>query len=303
MKALLASLVVAFACSSGVAAAVPPVPLLWEAQAEHGTVYLLGSFHLLKADDYPLHPSVEQAYARADRLVFEIDPAEMARPETLRAIQTMAKFNDARTLRRVISPRTAKQLRQFLGSDAALAAADPFKPWSMALTIAMGSMATMGLDPKLGLDQHFIQRAGADDKPVSGLETALEQIGALDGAPLEEQEAMLVEALAPLAEQRTRIYQMHDLWRAGDAAGLQQVVNKDMLQRTPRMYERLNRERNHKWLPQVVALLGETQTTLIVVGAMHLLGEDGLVEQLQRRGIHVRRVEATTASPALDEAA
>ena len=302
MKAWLASLVAAFACSSAVAAA-PPVPLLWEAQAENGTVYLLGSFHLLKADDYPLDPSVEHAYARADRLVFEIDPAEMARPETLHAIQAMAKFNDARTLRRVISPRTAKQLRQFLGSDAALAAADPFKPWSMALTIAMGSMATMGLDPKLGLDQHFIQRASADDKPASGLEKVMEQMGALDGAPLKEQEAMLVEALAPLADQRTRIYQMHDLWRAGDAEGLQQVVNKDMLERTPRMYELLNRERNHKWLPQVVAMLGETQTTLIIVGAMHLLGEDGLVEQLRRRGVQVRRVEATSASPALDEAA
>lgn len=302
MKTWLASLVLAFAWCSG-AGAAPPVPLLWEAQGEHGSVYLLGSFHLLKADDYPLHPVVEQAYAKANRLVFEIDPAEMARPETLRALQAMAKFSDARTLRRVISPRTAKQLRQFLGGDAALTAADPFKPWYMGITIAVGSMAAMGLDPKLGLDQHFIQRAATDDKPVSGLETALEQMGALDQAPLDEQEVMLVEALAPLAEQRTRIFQMHDLWRAGDEVGLQQAVNKDMLQRTPRMYELLNRERNRKWLPQVVALLGEAQTTLVVVGAMHLLGEDGLVEQLQRRGIQVRRVEAQTPSPALDEAA
>ncbi len=302
MKIWLVALVLAFVWSSG-AAAAPPVPLLWEAQGEHGTVYLLGSFHLLKEEDYPLHPVVEQAYAWADRVVFEVDPAEMARPETQRALQAMAKFGDARTLRRVLSRRTAKQLRQFLGSEAALAAADPFKPWYMGLTIAIGSMATMGLDPKLGLDQHFIQRAATDDKPVSGLETALEQMGALDRAPLPEQEAMLVEALAPLAEKRKRILRMHDLWRAGDAAGLQQVVNQDMLERTPRTYGLINRERNRKWLPQVVALLDEAQTTLVIVGAMHLLGEDGLVEQLQRRGIDVRRVEAMTPSPALDEAA
>src|SRR3546814_7555796 len=37
-------------------------------------VYLLGSFHMLSADDYPLAQVVETAYAQADRLVFEISP-------------------------------------------------------------------------------------------------------------------------------------------------------------------------------------------------------------------------------------
>ena len=302
MKTWMMTLVLALV-GLGSASAAAPTPMLWKAQGEAGTVYLLGSFHLLKTTDYPLHPKVEVAYNEADRLVFEVDPVEMSSPDTVRAIQALAKFNDTRTLRRVISAETTKKLKAFLGSEAAVAGSDSFKPWFIALNIAMGSMASMGLDAKLGLDQHFMQRAAADHKPVSGLETVQEQMGAMDRSPLAEQELMLIEALAPLAETRERILQMHDLWRQGDVAQLEQLVNEDMLERTPRMYELLNRERNQKWLPQLLVMLGENQTTLVVVGTMHLIGEDGLVEQLRRRGVVVQRVEPGMVLQALDEAA
>lgn len=281
----------------------PPTPLLWEARTDAGTVYLLGAFHLLTTDDYPLHPTVDAVYQKADRLVFEVDPAAMGAPETVAAIQAMARFNDARRLRRVIAPKTAKKLKAFLGGEAAMAAADAFKPWFMGLNIAMGSMASIGLDAKLGLDQHFMQRAAADGKPVSGLETVQQQMGALDRSPLDEQELMLLEALAPLAEKRERILQMHTLWRQADVAALEQLVNEDMRARTPRMYELLNRERNTNWLPQIIAMLGETRTTLVVVGSMHLIGDDGLVALLRRHGIEVRRVQPDTQLQRLDEAA
>lgn len=287
------------------AAAAPPTPLLWKAQGEAGTVYLLGSFHLLKADDYPLHPQVEAAYAQAGRLVFEIDPAEMTDPKTVVAIQNLAKFDDGRTLRSVISKETADKLQAFMGgSEAAMAGADPFKPWFMGMNLAVGAMASMGLNPQLGLDQHFMQRAAKDGKPVSGLETAVDQMGALDRTPLEEQENMLAEALAPAAEMREKIMQMHDIWRAGDEARLLDMVNGEMAEKTPQMYALLNRDRNRNWLPQVATMLGEKETRLVVVGAMHLLGEDGLVELLRARGVRVERVDAEVAQlEPLDEAA
>lgn len=300
-------LVIALVALFGIATAqaAPPTPLLWKAQGEAGTVYLLGSFHLLKADDYPLHPQVEIAYTQADRLVFEIDPAEMAAPQTLAAIQSLAKFDDGRTLRQVISKETADKLQAFMGgSEAAMAGADPFKPWFMGMNLAVGAMASMGLNPQLGLDQHFMQRAAKDGKPVSGLETAMDQMGALDRTPLSEQENMLAEALAPAADMRSKIMELHDIWRAGDDARLLAMINGDMIEKTPQMYVLLNRDRNQKWLPQVVAMLGEKDTRLVVVGAMHLIGEDGLVELLRARGVSVERVDANVAQlEPLDEAA
>src|SRR5690625_4387994 len=58
-------------------AATPPVPLLWKASAGDRAVYLLGSFHMLRADDYPLSPDVDAAFADSDRVMFEIPPEEL----------------------------------------------------------------------------------------------------------------------------------------------------------------------------------------------------------------------------------
>ncbi|MCB1567619.1 MAG: TraB/GumN family protein [Xanthomonadales bacterium] len=283
------------------ALAAPPTPLLWKAQGESATVYLLGSFHLLRADDYPLDPAVEAAYAQAERMAFEIDPAEMADPSMVQTVQKLARFSDERRLSDVISADTAKKLRQFLGSDAAMTASEPFKPWYMGLNISVGMMVMTGLDVKLGLDQHFMQRAVKDGKIVAGLETAMEQMSALDGSPMDEQAHMLDEALEPAADTRKRILELHALWRAGDAEGLEKAVNEDMRDNTPIMYERLNRNRNRAWLPQIVALVHGKQTALVVVGSMHLLGADGLVELLRAHGIKVDRV--ASAPIVLDKAA
>ncbi len=305
MKRWLVITLVALLGLTVTATAAPPTPLLWKADGQAGTVYLLGSFHLLKADDYPLHPQVEMAYAQAGHVVFEIDPAEMTAPETVAAIQKLARFDDGRTLRQVISKDTADKLQAFMGgSEAAMAGSDAFKPWFMGMNLAVGAMASIGLNPQLGLDQHFMQRAAKDGKAVSGLETALDQLGAMDKAPLEEQEQMLAEALAPAADMRERIFEMHDIWRAGDDARLEELVNSDMAEKTPQMYELLNRDRNLKWLPQVQVMLGEKQTRLVIVGAMHLIGEDGLVELLRARGVKVERVDTQAATlERLDEAA
>lgn len=284
------------------ALAAPPEPLLWQARGEVGTVYLLGSFHMLGAEDHPLDPRVESAYARAERLVFEVDPAEMAEPETLRAVQAMGRFEAGDSLRGSISAGTLAALRAFVGSDAALATMDAYKPWYLGLTIAVGSMSAMGLDARFGLDQHFMQRAAADGKPVAGLETAREQMAALDRAPMAEQDQLLAEALEPLATKRERIGELRALWRAGDAAGLERAINADMREQTPQTYILLNRERNRAWLPQILDLLQQSGTSLVIVGSMHLLGPDGLVEMLRRRGVKVERIRLRVLEP-LDEAA
>lgn len=279
-------------CVATVAAhAKPPVPLLWKAQGDAGTVYLLGSFHLLTAEDYPLHRAVEAAYADAEALRFEVDPAEMTSPATAAQMQAMARFDDGRTLRDVLSDETEKKLAAFLGSEAAVAASDPFEPWFLGMNLAMMAMVNAGLDPSRGLDQHFMQRAAKDDKPAAGLETVAEQIGALDRSPMEEQEQMLAESLVPLPEIRAEIEKIHAMWRNGDAKALEHLINDEMAQKTPRMYELLNRDRNQTWLPKVEALLAQDDDHLVIVGAMHLIGKEGLVEQLRARGVQVERID------------
>src|SRR3546814_3788778 len=75
LPALLLAALIAW---SGVSsAAEPPVPLLWKASNGERSVYLLGSFHMLKASDYPLSHDVDAAFADAESLLFEMPPAEL----------------------------------------------------------------------------------------------------------------------------------------------------------------------------------------------------------------------------------
>lgn len=287
MRTLLAALLLTIA---GAASADAPVPLLWKVEKDAGTVYLLGSFHMLKPSDYPLSPAIDAAFDDAEHVLFEVAPAEMTSPETAKLAQRYARSEDGRTLRQSISPETAAKLQAFLGSEAALAASDPFEPWFLSMNMTVMAMAQAGFDPSKGLDMHLMQRAAEADKPTAGLETVEDQFRALDATPLDEQDVMLADSLESLPELRERLEQLHDYWRTADVAGLEKMTRTEMHDKTPVAYTLLNVERNQRWLPKIEAMLSEQDDRLVVVGAMHLLGDDGLVRQLERKGFAVVRV-------------
>src|SRR5690606_4079408 len=69
-----------FAASRPARAEAPPVPLLWKVSDADNSLYLLGSFHMLLPGDYPLSRDVDEAFAEAEALLFEMSPQEMASP-------------------------------------------------------------------------------------------------------------------------------------------------------------------------------------------------------------------------------
>ena len=86
--------------------------------------------------------------------------------------------------------------------------------------------------------------------------------------------------------------QLHATWRGGDAQRLWELVGEELESDYPALYQRIDVQRNQAWLPALEARLQRPgdDDTLVVVGALHLLGEDGLVELLRARGYAVERV-------------
>lgn len=274
------------------ARAEPPAPLLWQAGDAAAPVYLLGSFHLLKSDDYPLAEAVESAYTQAERVVFEISPEQALSPALAATLTQRGLLPAEQSLTALVSTETRAGLVRFLGSEAALATVDRFKPWFLTLGIAISAMQQAGFDPNLGLDMHLMRRAQAEGKPTAGLETAEDQFAAFDAAPLAEQEVSLREVLRPLPEIREEIDSLHRFWRAGDSDGLEGLLVDKLVKQTPVSARLFLHDRNQRWLPQLRRMIAEGKPALVVVGAMHLIGEDGLPEQLARQGVPVRRVLA-----------
>jgi hypothetical protein len=292
----------------------PPVPLLWKVSDADNSVYLLGSFHLLKPGDYPLSKDVDDAFADAESLVFELPPEEMSSPALGMQMGQAALRTDGTALDSELPAETRTSLARWLETNAAdlqkmgldAQVLQRFEPWFVGLTVTLVDMTRQGLDPRFGLDAHLAARAGEAGKPTSGLETGAEQIAMLDGMGRQEQLQFLAEALSQSADGKEETMRLHRAWREGDADQLWNGMAIEMKQQYPDLYRRINVERNDAWLPRIEQRLsapGEDDT-LVVVGALHLLGPDGVVEKLRARGLAVERVcSACEARPPAPTAA
>jgi uncharacterized protein YbaP (TraB family) len=278
---------------AGPACAEPPRPLLWKVSDKDNTIYLLGSFHLLKPADYPLAPSTDAAFRDAEQVVFELSPAEMADPAAGVRMAKMAERSDGRTLQESLPAATWQALQAYAATrNMPIDHYQGMDTWFLSLVISLTEMQLLGLDTELGLDKHFADRAVKAGKATRGLETFDQQIALFEGMSADEQRQALQDALEDAAEMRTEIERMHALWRAGDAEGLFEETGAELKAKYPGVYKRLNSDRNRAWLPRLRAMLDTpgSDDTLVVVGAMHLLGEDGVVELLRAKGYRVERL-------------
>ncbi len=276
----------------------PPVPLLWKVSDADNAVYLLGSFHLLKPDDYPLSSDVNRAFAQARTVVFELPPAEMNSPQLPLQMMQAAVRTDGTRLDSELPPATVGKLKDWQAENSVFLQStgltserlQMFEPWYVGLLVSLTGMTKQGLDPKLGLDQHFIAAAGHAGKPTSGFETGAQQIAFLDGMSREEQLQFIDEALSQAGT--GELVKLHEAWRNGDEAAIWNGMAMDMRNRYPTLYQHINVERNDAWLPKIEQMLATpgSDDTLVVVGALHLLGSDGVVEKLRARGYVVERI-------------
>jgi len=268
-------------------------PLLWQVSDADNTVYLLGSFHLLKADDYPMPAEIDRAFNDAESLLFEIDPREMTAPETMLTVRKYMAFDAGKSLRTALPKSTLDKLGKAVAAGGgSLQAMEQSEPWAISLGLVLGMTQAMGFKAELGLDQHLMARASKAGKPAAGLETIDDQMRAMDAVPHAEQARGLDEFLSDPAQAATQMQDMHRWWRAGDVASLDTMMRVQMAEKTPHSYKLLNKERNNTWMPLLEKrLTGSTSDdTLVVVGSLHLLGADGVVEKLRAKGYKVERV-------------
>ncbi len=277
-----------------------PVPLMWKVSDQDSSLYLLGSFHLLRPEDYPLSRDVDVALADAEKVVFEIPPEELGSPMLGMQMGQAALRTDGTTLDSELPDDTRQALAAWLEANAAELqqmqlppqAMQMFEPWFVGLMVTVTEMRKAGLDPALGLDAHLAKKAGETGKATSGLETGAEQVAFLDGMDRAEQLQFLQQSLEGAAEGRAEIDKLHAAWRSGDAEALWAGMAADMRREFPGLYRRINVERNEAWVPKLEAKLRapDGNDVLVVVGALHLLGEDGVVEKLREKGYEVERI-------------
>lgn len=275
-----------------VAAPAHADPVVWRVSGGAGDTWLLGSVHYLRDADYPLPDLVDTLYERADGLVMELDLDDIDAGGMQASLVSAAMLPDDRTLADVLDDdvyRLAEQRADALGIG--LDALSRFEPWLVALTLTDLGMGRHGYRSGRGLEQYLLGLAVRDGKPVSGLESVEAQVGVFDSLSDDEQQALLEQTLLELEDVGTATAQMVEAWREGRIERLGEELLGEF-DRYPRLYRMLVTDRNRSWIEPLVEHIERPGDELVVVGALHLVGDDSVIEMLEERGFSVERAPA-----------
>ncbi len=257
---------------------------LWHVKGAGGSVYLLGSMHLLPASAYPLPDAMEQAYRLSDVLVFETDIGAVGQEETQMGLLNAGMYPEGQTLMNELNTGVLGPYAETVQKlQLPVSMLNRYRPWLAALTIEMSVYAKHHFKAELGVDRHFYQKAVPANKEIITLETVEEQgefFTAMDSAMQQDYLRMTLESLDEIDYDPNELYEIWADGDDGDMEDLLELAQDDY----PALYNRFIRERNQKWLPVVLDLLKRDKNSLVVVGAMHLPGDHGLLQLLENAG-------------------
>lgn len=278
---------------------VAPAPFLWSVDGPRATHYVLGSIHLLPDAAHPLPDALEDAYEETRELVLETDMAELASAPVQGRLLGAAREGQSGGLKaRIGKPLYDRLQRRAAAMGMPVPVCEDFRAWFCALALELFPLQQAGFTVENGLDTHFYGRAKDDGRPVIALETAQFQVDLFAQMP----EALSRQMLAATVDERTWTSQTPDelyrTWRTGDVARIEQLSAQ--LRRTqPELHARLLAQRNRAWVPRLAEHLRAETPVLVVVGAAHLPGSDGVLALLRAQGFESRPVGVAPApSPA-----
>ncbi|MGI8602783.1 MAG: TraB/GumN family protein [Verrucomicrobiales bacterium] len=264
--------------------------LVWRVEGGKTPVYLVGSFHLLREKDVPYPASIERAYRASEQVWFEIEPAEMEKPEAIGKMMAAGALPADQSLQDVVSAKTFRKVERWASDPTVKLLMGRMKPWMATLTVTLFEYQKMGAEPRFGVERAYQDKARKDAKPTGGLETVDLQISLFSGFTREQQDEMLSQTFDELAESRKKIAQLIKTWRDGDTEMMAKLIDEGFQDHTD-LRKLLLHDRNERWIEQIEGLLEGTRATMVIVGAGHLCGEHSVVDILHKKGWKLTRIE------------
>ncbi|MEM6432498.1 MAG: TraB/GumN family protein [Cyanobacteria bacterium P01_D01_bin.115] len=263
---------------------------LWQIETPTNTVYLLGSVHFLSADQYPLPAVMEAAFDEAEVLVLEADISAAASADAATVMIDAALPEPGESLAEVLTPDTyelAQQQVAELGLPFGLF--ESFEPWFLAVSLTSFQLIDIGFEPEYGIDQYFHRRAADADKPVLFLETVEQQFNFFEQLSIDEQRQFTEQTLAEMDVLEESFNEILTAWSSGDIAGLEATLFAGFAD-YPEMQAIFLSDRNRDWATQIQPFLQADDDYLIVVGALHLVGPDNVLELLAQQGYQAEQL-------------
>jgi uncharacterized protein len=263
---------------------------VWAVRGAHNVVYLAGSIHMLPANDAALPAGFARAYADSPKLVMELDLGKFDPMEAMTWMMDHGTLPAGTTLRGVLGePLYGRVSAAAASLGMPMTGLDTLAPWVVGIEITDLAYEHEGFDPEQGVEEQLVRRAQADRKPTAGLETLPEELGSLSSLSSADQVRMLDQTVDELKDLKSEMGEVTSAWRNGDTARLAALLSSEY-RAFPSLYRPLVTDRNRRWIPQVEELLRSGDNSLVVVGALHLVGEGGLLELLRSKGYTITQL-------------
>lgn len=248
-------------------------PQVWQASKEGVTFTIMGSVHAGRPDFYPLPDIAQQRFNQADALVVEADIVN----------DTQVSFPPGKPARHYLNSSQQQKLTA-VANDVGLPADNLLNlpPWQVAMALQLEQISTLELQQSLGIDLHFLSQAIAMNKPVIALETVQQQVDLLTQADNDGLE-LLTDTLDYWTLSKDFMPCLIASWQTGDTEKLTAIV--DDMGNASDFEHTLIDERNHNWLKAMTDRSEFAKGNyMMVVGALHLYGKQGLLQLLTNAG-------------------
>jgi uncharacterized protein len=262
---------------------------VWRVVKGDNQLYIGGTIHMLAQSDYPLPSDFELAYRQSAKLIFETDTQKMQTPAFQAAMLPKVVYSDGRNLKTVLNDATYQKLAQHLSSRGIpMDNLVKFKPGMVALTVTVMEFQRLGL-VGAGVDEFFRLRSINDQKSIGQLETADEQLALISTLGDGQENELINHTLREIRELPVLMQSTKAAWRHGDNDKLKDVALAPFKRDFPAVYDKIVVKRNNAWIPKIEAMLKTREVEFVLVGALHLVGEDGVLAQLSARGYDIQK--------------
>ena len=266
---------------------------VWKITKDSSTIYLGGTIHVLSADDYPLPLAFEQAYSKSSIIYFEVKLDELGSASFLQSLSHQSSYPLGENLREKLSEETWLLFDAFL-SDRGLSAnsVNHLRPGAIMSTLLSLELTRLGVNAE-GVDHFYHQQSTADKKEIRAFETAEQQVQLIANLGVGEEEEFIRYLIEDLDSLNVTFEQMKNAWLHGDNSLLARAGRLEELKtEDPLTYAALLKKRNAAWLPEIEQMFSTEAVELVLVGALHLAGDDGLLKSLSDRGYKIIQMQA-----------
>lgn len=264
---------------------------VWKITKGQYSIYLGGTIHVLSAQDYPLPKAFDIAYEKASVVVFETDIDKLEDPVTQEYFIRQVSYQEGTTLVDFLSDETYTELKGKLDSiGMPMQRMKHFKPGMISMTLTMHELQRLGM-AETGVDGFYHHKSKQDQKTLGALESITTQIQFLADMGDGSEDELIRYTLNDIKTLPQLMSDTKAVWRNGNMAGLSSLMLEPVKQEFPALYQSLLVERNNNWMPQIESMIATPQTEFILVGALHLAGDVGLLSQLEQKGYQIEQLD------------